>query len=346
MTTRHHGLDAVRGLCALVVATYHFLAWKDVADYPSLAQFAVYAFFTLSSVTLCMVYGNRFSRTISADDVVRYAINRASRILPLLALAALMAIPINLFVGAPIPDELAKAFFTGSGLFAFGPAGPLGNAGGTWSLGIELLFYFLFPVLCILLINRSVRTLVAVAGITLLAQCLFAWFMLHDSTVEEKWPLYASPLSFAFYFIAGFAGYRVKLLHRFNMLVGLTLVLGAVCISLLVPATATQLLLPPYSLILPAMVALGVSCIFHSQAHPAAIRAFEFLGQISYSSYLLHPFAFFTVGVFTRHLMPDSGPWVYGLLYFSLTVAASVASYRVIEVPVRDFIRRRTAAAR
>ena len=346
MTTRHHGLDAVRGLCALVVATYHFLAWNDVADYPSLAHFAVYAFFTLSSVTLCMVYGNRFSHSISADDIARYAINRASRILPLLALVAVMAIPINLFVGADIPDELAKAFFTGSGLFAFGPAGPLGNSGGTWSLGIELLFYFLFPVLCILLINRSAGTLVAVAGVMLLAQCLFAWFMLHASSIEDKWPLYASPLSFAFYFIAGFAGYRLRLLHRFGMLAGVTLVLGAVCISLLVPATSTQLLLPPYSIVLPVMVVLGISCIFHSQAHPAAIRAFEFLGQISYSSYLLHPFAFFTVGVFTRHLMPGSGPWVFGLLYFPLTVAASVVSYWLIEVPARNFIRRKTAAAR
>lgn len=337
---RHHGLDATRGLCALLVAIFHFLHWSKIGEYPSLGLYAVYAFFTLSSVTLCVVYGQRFSAGISARDLTRYALNRAARILPLLAVVAAIALVLDIWQGGDRPTEVWKFIFTASGLFAFGPAGSLGTATGSWSLGIEILFYFLFPVLCLLLINRRPPFLVGLSVAMLLTQSGYSWLVLHSDTLVHRWEAYISPLSFVFYFAAGFAGYRANFVTRFNLVLGLIFVIAATCASVVLPATDTALLLPPYSLVLPIAIAIGVSLIFHSRAHPATIRVFEFLGAISYSSYLLHPLVYLGIGIVTRHLHIGADPVLQALLFFPGTIAISYLSFRLFEIKARNWIRR------
>ena len=247
---------------------------------------------------------------------------------------------LTIWQGGDLATEVWKFVFTATGLFAFGPAGALGTAAGSWSLGIEILFYFLFPALCLLLMNRRPSFLIGLAAAMLLAQCEYSWLVLHSDTLVHRWDTYISPLSFVFYFAAGFAGYRANFVTRFNLAAGLIFVMAAACASVVLPATDTALLLPPYSLVFPIFIAIGVSLIFHSRAHPATIRIFEFLGAISYSSYLLHPLVYVGIGIVMRHLSLNVGPVLSALLFFPTTIAISYLSFRLFETKARNWVRR------
>lgn len=89
MTDRHHALDLVRGIAAVGVAVYHFLAWNEIAHIQSMGTFSVYLFFILSALTMMMVYGDRFRDSIKLDDIKAFYRNRVARLIPLLAGIAL-----------------------------------------------------------------------------------------------------------------------------------------------------------------------------------------------------------------------------------------------------------------
>ena len=62
---RFEALDALRGICALLVAFFHipiYHALKDVGSFANL-QFCVDMFFALSGFVLCHAYGSRLNHT-------------------------------------------------------------------------------------------------------------------------------------------------------------------------------------------------------------------------------------------------------------------------------------------
>jgi peptidoglycan/LPS O-acetylase OafA/YrhL len=61
---RNHGLDLLRGLAALGIATFHFLADVGV-DIQSLGTFGVYVFFVLSGLTMMLVYADRLQTSLA-----------------------------------------------------------------------------------------------------------------------------------------------------------------------------------------------------------------------------------------------------------------------------------------
>src|SRR5437016_1429365 len=94
---RHYPLDLLRGLAALGVAAYHFLASSGGTELQSLGTFGVYLFFALSALTMMMVYSHVFSKAIAVADLKSFYWNRISRILPLLAIVSLINFGIGSF---------------------------------------------------------------------------------------------------------------------------------------------------------------------------------------------------------------------------------------------------------
>ena len=71
--------------------------------------------------------------------------------------------------------------------------------------------------------------------------------------------------------------------------------------------------------------------------NPLASRLFVYLGEISYSTYLVH---FLLWTLFKIAFVTDARdvPLALGALFLALTFAASVALYRTVEVPARDWL--------
>jgi len=338
-TKRHHGLDATRGICALLVVAYHFMSWSGIGTYPSLGLYAVYAFFTLSSVTLCLVYAETFAETITRSALSRFAMNRAARILPLLCVAAIVTFALRVVQGGRIWQEAESALLTASGLFAFGAPGLLANATGAWSVGIEILFYFVFPIFCLLLLNRSAQWIIVLAVALLIAQNIHTMFVLGTGTLASGWNTYTAMLSFGYYFIVGFGIYKIRFDVRFGLITGLALLLLAVGISCAIGATDTVILLPPYGFIIPLVMGGGILLVYNSTAHPNAIRSFEFLGAISYSSYLLHPLIYTVVAAIARRLHLSLA--LLAIAFSISTLGIAYVSYVFFEIPTRNWLRRK-----
>ncbi len=75
---------------------------------------------------------------------------------------------------------------------------------------------------------------------------------------------------------------------------------------------------------------------------PTIGHSLRLLGDVSYSSYLLHFPLQLTLILWSRHVTPIAfgNPWVW-LLFFSVLTALSVATYHWFEKPMRDLLRRR-----
>jgi peptidoglycan/LPS O-acetylase OafA/YrhL len=76
--------------------------------------------------------------------------------------------------------------------------GFLSNSVGAWSLGIELAFYAVFPVIAML--ARSWRTVAVSAAVLIAGQHLLLWKI---ATVPVFWDYYLSNLIFAPFFALG-----------------------------------------------------------------------------------------------------------------------------------------------
>ena len=82
VAVRFEALDALRGVCALLVVLFHvpiYHALKDVGAFANL-QFCVDMFFALSGFVLCHAYGQRLN---DGGDGVRFLAMRFARLWPL-----------------------------------------------------------------------------------------------------------------------------------------------------------------------------------------------------------------------------------------------------------------------
>ena len=82
ISARFEALDALRGVCALLVVLFHipiYHALKDVSAFANL-QFCVDMFFALSGFVLCHAYGQRLN---DGADGIRFTVMRFARLWPL-----------------------------------------------------------------------------------------------------------------------------------------------------------------------------------------------------------------------------------------------------------------------
>ncbi len=79
ISVRFEALDALRGVCALLVVLFHipiYHALKDVSAFANL-QFCVDMFFALSGFVLCHAYGQRLDE---GEQGVRFTVMRLARL--------------------------------------------------------------------------------------------------------------------------------------------------------------------------------------------------------------------------------------------------------------------------
>jgi peptidoglycan/LPS O-acetylase OafA/YrhL len=339
--SRHHALDLLRGLAAIGIAVYHFLSLTFDITVQSLGTFGVYVFFILSGSTMILVYGTEFSRTVVAENVKLFYWNRISRIIPLLAAVSLvgllLAVP-EIGINRHLVARAVQSLMTGSGLFALHLPGYLSTAMGAWSLGIELIFYVLFPVVCLLAAGVRLRNLVAVMVVLVIAQHIVIQLISHwlrdDPT--RFWHYYTTPLIFAPYFLLGIMIPRIPLRKRHVHLLASVACLGVIAgFSLLVnvPIFETHWAY----LTLTAVSFAAVLFAYHALPPGYLIAPATFLGNVSYSLYLTHPFSWQISQAMSVSM--GFGPVAKLVLFLSLALAIAYGSFMLFERPARQFLR-------
>jgi peptidoglycan/LPS O-acetylase OafA/YrhL len=167
---------------------------------------------------------------------------------------------------------------------------------GAWSIGNEMVFYALFPVI-LLLAQRSAFALPLIALVTVALAGYFASYALDETLLlSAQWSIYINPLNQLFLFVAGILigayGRDFEPGPRLRQ-VGIGLLVGSLLVFEFTPASGNliRIVTDWNRLILSAASILIVAAVFllKPKLWQTPSRLLGFLGQGCYSIYLLHP---------------------------------------------------------
>jgi peptidoglycan/LPS O-acetylase OafA/YrhL len=374
LSERYFGLDALRGLAALTVVAFH---WRhffyrgvnppetlDASRFPFGAAFtgivrhgdlAVDLFFILSGFIFYSVYSNAIAtRQVGKWD---FFVSRFSRLYPL-ALATLLLVAVlqavmlrttgsyfiypandaftfilHLFMASDWGIQVAAPYFgfiRGHGFDA-----PI------WSVSVEVLLYYFFFVLCVT--RRSSAWWAAmgmVAG--------FAFMLVYTPLGRGVWCFFMGALV---YYASRWLSAQPAVYRRIPLVVA-----GVVWIGL------TSAEFDPRATVFPVQPVLGSTPLYEylvwtTLAFPSAVltlalyeerwsrgmRRLKFLGDISYSTYLLHfplQILFVLVGTWlsvgTEFYMHEST----FILFTVILILLSLVTFHWFEYPARQRLRR------
>ncbi|MBF9237426.1 acyltransferase [Hymenobacter sp. BT683] len=341
---RLHGLDYLRGLTAVGIMIYHYSSWTygEQAASSFLGRIGIYGvaiFYVLSGQALTYMYASKLA--LEPGSLTRFYIKRFFRIFPLLWLVTFLSI----ILSKRIPDVL-DLFLNLTGLFGLVKWNTY-YATGAWSIGNELTFYLVFPLL-IYSFNKSRTGLFIIALSTALLFIYFAFYKITPvASLSSQWHLYTNPLNQFTFFLGG------CLIGRFinpaSLKAATSLSMGVLGLAVLLfipigPST-TELVTGLNRLIFTGSCFL-ICCGFFRTAQAVNLldKPLALLGQISYSLYLLHPIVYAFAKAFFS-LLAKLG-FTYPVLIAPLlasvaSVAISYLSYHYFEVFFMSLARRR-----
>jgi peptidoglycan/LPS O-acetylase OafA/YrhL len=358
-------LTPLRGVAALWVVVFHVqseLNWLDVP--PLLAEersgligrgyLWVDFFFLLSGFIMNHVYGEELSRGVTGAAGKRYLLSRLARVYPihLVMLAAHVAFYGLILVCAPAFAEELQGVHVWKQL----PANIVllqsvlpdyvGWNYPSWSISAEWWTYILALPFFALLRGRSWgwTTFVVLASVWMLVAAVGSNAYLNLNVTP---PLMLVRCVAEFFL--GMALYRVFVRRYAFAQRDSAAVLAAAAVLLLFHFPVNDLaIVPAFALLL-----LTTASNAHRVSQLLRLRVFEFLGEISFSIYMVHALCLWAVRLFIgealRHKMIH-GSMSVGLVFLvvslGLTIAVATLTYRAVEVPVGRWARARLGAPR
>lgn len=313
-------LDGLRGLAALIVVVSHFSNRTEAFGFllgKGAGQLGVLLFFVLSGFLMGWLYREQpFTR----ENVMGFAQRRFARIAPLFVAVLVLTYamyhsPLRQFVVVSMPTGAfveTLLLWNGRGIF--------------WTIPVEVQFYAVFPLIWFASARwpRLWLPLTAIAAIALLA------------AVKLKFPVL---LDYGAAFLVGVmvASLKGRPPAVVSNLVFLACLAGLV---LLYPGVWRLIGLrawDPYQSPVHMVVIGGL--VWASIRSPIATMVFgnrpaRYLGDISFSLYLLHYMAFKVVAVtpLSQNLA------VFFISFVVAAVAISAVSHRFLEVPARRWL--------
>jgi exopolysaccharide production protein ExoZ len=337
---RLNSLDYLRGLAAIGIVIYHFNSWH-FGTYDStsvISRFGLYGvsiFYMLSGLTLFHIYEKKMFVT---ENVTSFFVKRFFRIMPLLWLATTLTI-----IGAKVHFSAWRIFLSYSGLFSFlAPKSYI--AGGAWSIGNEICFYVVFPLI-IFLFQKKRPLFYILLTLFLLCHIYYAFFILSSqSTVANQWALYISPLNQAVFFAAGILIYLFNKYKQLSLRYAILLFVAGVLLFAFFPifGPRSNLIVGTDNLLflLFCCVIVYSSLNINATSILPVHSVLKWLGEISYSVYLLHPLIWKLTTILTNRFFKNisfTGSFLIGL---TVTLLISHLVYNYFEIKISKFGRK------
>ena len=337
-------VDALRGLAAVLVVLFHliFVPVPNLEMSPIVRPMVVAGgsgvvlFFVVSAFTLCL---SMASRREKKRPLASFYLRRLFRIVPLYYFLLVFSVLRDRYVFS-MHHSRADILLAASFGYNFVPGKNEGIVNASWTLGVEMIFYLLFPLL-FRLVNTLEKAVAFYLG-ALLAATGFQAIITHSSLPP---PLQVSffHLSFARSlppFAAGIMAYFIFtrwIQHRpSNRNLALWLISVSLIAHVITGYTKWVLLEPDYYW--HALIYGGLLTGLLLYPFPLFVnRVTKWYGKISYSLYLNHPICLWLLSSqfpkFYRHLPPT----IAFVGCFALTLAVltplSYATYKFVEEP-------------
>jgi len=348
------GIHGLRGIAALAVVLYHLVHLAKIAVPESFAFIAsdfgkgVHLFFVLSAFSLMYSTEHTMHRQTWATE---YFVKRFFRIAPLYycIMAAMVLWPVikSQTFAVSLQALMLNLTFT----FGFAPWSGIVWAG--WTVGVEMLFYAVFPILLLTIHTTTAMFVLVVISILVTYAARSTLHVHYEISISQygyNWAYFSFAANLCFFAMGMYAFRLARRVDETSLM--MRWLIPAFSVVLL---GALMLAKPGSSLMLwkgePILWGVGFAalCLWQS-AHPSrwsANRVFEYLGERSYSVYLIHPIVIMLLknpiqGVYAA-LTPPLGAYAFfvcaALVLGPLLVLAE-ATYRLIEVPGIGFGKR------
>jgi peptidoglycan/LPS O-acetylase OafA/YrhL len=363
-TARYEVLDSWRGVCALLVALFHFPMVGALGHNPFVRGSFLFVdfFFVLSGFVIAHSYTNRVA---SADGFGRFLLTRIGRLFPLHAFI------LTVFVGFELFRMMAPGLFNGTPAFSDGatldtlPANlallhglgihdHLSWNAPSWSISAELFAYLAFGALVWALGRQSLIIFAVIAAIGPLLL-----FKLSPDYMDTTYDF--GLIRCLFGFSAGVlthAALNGRTSAAPDSTFAWTLAeLAVIAAVILFVATAAH---GPGGLLAPYLFAIAVALFAHEGglvSRVMRLKPFLMLGALSYSIYMTHIFVQARMlnvaklmesklgGVLltqTAHGPAFSSAAAVGaaVVMALLVIAVSIVTYRLVETPGREVFKR------
>lgn len=326
---RAYGLDFVRGCCAVLVVCYHLFIWKAHHEFYAWGLYGVYIFFVLSGASLTLTYKEKLDAGYPLTD---FLLLRLARLGPLFGLVSAIMLVYSAHTNSSFSHWLSSGIVSSSLMFGLGNPGTNSLVLGGWSLGIELVFYLMFPFMLAFAFSRY---WLAVALLLALVQASFIHLVFHQRPdFRAAWDLYTQPLAFVAYFFAGCVIGR-SMLSKVAPPAWASAALAAASaagILFLSGPTAVDTLTGWRGALLMVMAVALVFAAAQYRPRTSWQRALcIWAGEISYGTYLLHPLMYTAF----QKVLPSIGFLPTLLLTLASTLVAAWLIEKYFEWPMR-----------
>lgn len=342
------GIHGLRGIAALAVVLFHLKHLSGIAlpDFFGFIGrdfgFSVHLFFILSAFSLC--YSTEWRAIRGGAWLQEYFVKRFFRIAPLFYfIIALEIARQQIKSGGIIPGSNSILLET---TFTFGFVPHSDFVWGGWSVGVEMIFYVIFPVLLLTLRTHRSALVFLLASIVICGSIRSALHMQHLSTIPQAiydWSYFA-PASNICFFAIGIYAYRIAAHVKGSILATrIIAILTVITIGSLVLFNAGKYLNGSWrnDIIVWGLAFMGL-CIWQSVSPSRFIAnwIFEYLGERSFSIYLLHPVIIDTSKVHIARTYKLLEPYiglnaffVCAILILAFILFIAELTYTLIEVP-------------
>lgn len=340
-------IESLRGVAALMVLLYHLAELvkipvpESMGFIPARFGLGVPLFYTLSGFVLAYGYADKLSGRV---QIYRFYIRRLFRIAPLFYTMLVLWLMANWVVWDKT-FSFQTLFLNVSFLFGLIPGQHESIVWAGWSIGIEMLFYLMFPVFAVLIPSLRAALIVFVVACILSTSIYNAYSVAGLGSYA-----YMNLGTHLPFFIAGITCFRLWQAMAFArspalgwLLLGISMILAITVASS--DRLDTALLQIGFDRGIWAIV-FGLLLLSACYARNPVLESFPLrhLGKLSFSIYLLHPMIMVALIKleFPAHIAALTGGGMAGflcaaLIAISLVWTLSTLSFRFVEKPGIEF---------